>query len=280
MTGNYVYAIIATQWADPNSTNGFSHVYTTTPKTLYTDVSFPAKGEWVLARQLAFKDEYDLLAQITDTVKITMNLRDLTVLPNVEEGGAFCVRKGSAATNDWEILRTAIINYNSRNVFLFMHGGPNTLGGYTNAADTRGLKATQIRHDLNNEDVLQSNRPDRQKYRFVFLDACESAGGDWPLAFGIKKNVYPEDTIHYADTGFRPQVFVGWKNKKMIEFNDEVQVYHIDFINTFWTKWFSEYRGLKRALQEAAAHPDSSGINFKSMQIYGYEGLHWDEGNQ
>jgi hypothetical protein len=51
------------------------------------------------------------------------------------------------------------------------------------------------------------------RYRFVFLDGCNTANGDWPDAFGIGKVGYPTPDWYSSTNNtkhVRPGAFVGW----------------------------------------------------------------------
>ncbi len=55
--------------------------------------------------------------------------------------------------------------------------------------------------------------PHARPYRFVWLDGCSTAKGDWPEAFGVNKATYSLSYYTNATTNpsrRRPSAFVGW----------------------------------------------------------------------
>jgi hypothetical protein len=123
------------------------------------------------------------------------------------------------------------------------------------------------------------NDPSRHAYRYVFLDGCETAAGNLPLAFGIpKKKVMRLND--FLNDGRRPCAFMGWTKTKWIGFAGRYVWYqHINFVSHFQYEWIENGRPLRQAVDNAAGYPDAFGINIGNMKIYGYDQLRYNEYN-
>ena len=91
-------------------------------------------------------------------------------------------------TKDYNYLKTFIGSTNSRNFFYRGHGNPWSIGDITSSA----IKSVV----------------GKKRYRFVLLQACESADGDLDKAFGIN-GPGQFDVPYYQKSGKRPAAFVG-----------------------------------------------------------------------
>lgn len=89
---------------------------------------------------------------------------------------------------------------NARNVYLNGHGGPTTI-----ASIPSGKIALNVKH----------------RYRFVFMDGCETATGDLDSAFGIK-GPGTFDLNHYQTTGLRPAAYCGYSVKPYYDIPGQV----------------------------------------------------------
>lgn len=88
---------------------------------------------------------------------------------------------------DCILLELFLSNTNSRNFFYRGHGNPQSIG-YVSSSDL----AKAIKH----------------RYRFVMLQACDTADGNLDRAFGIN-GPGQFDIPYYQQTGIRPAAFVG-----------------------------------------------------------------------
>ena len=113
-------------------------------------------------------------------------------------------------------------NGSYRNLYLLAHGNSHKVGGDFDAVppnigvawgvgSAASLSAYQVRTNLG----ADPNAPlaGRRTYRFVFLDGCKTASGDFPSAFGISPR-HKTDLNYYQDSQGnylqRPCALVGW----------------------------------------------------------------------
>jgi hypothetical protein len=116
------------------------------------------------------------------------------------------------------------------------HGNPSTLGD-----DARGQVSffnNQVGFALGNLSGKSGATP-QHPYRFVFLNACDTADDDgWAHAFGIPDKI----TGAELDNGSSPpQAFVGWKGEPRApnrddDWNDVAETYTI-----FFSAWQNGY---------------------------------------
>jgi hypothetical protein len=119
-------------------------------------------------------------------------------------------------------------------------------------------------------------------YRFVFLDGCNTANGDWPGAFGMPKQAEP--LSYYQGTPNRPSAFVGWNvtvgGKPEWGTLQNYWAYRQDWMADWAINYYSD--GLKDQLDEA--NYDSNWINISflhdHMRIYGYDEIGFREYNR
>ena len=117
-------------------------------------------------------------------------------------------------------------SYISRNLWYLGHGHGNSIGADLNAQSPTGGPIPKtlpgshaFRFSGQIDALLQNhrfNQPTFHPYRFVFLDGCETATGEWASVFGIPET--PKTQSHYFSpvTGtliVRPNAFVGWKEQ-------------------------------------------------------------------
>jgi hypothetical protein len=114
----------------------------------------------------------------------------------------------------WANLKSWLSSPWVRNWYYFGHGGGNKIGADRHTLDTNGLVTGSAftypgsKSSLGSWQMAIATRSFR--YRFVFLDGCSTATGDWPNAFSISKTTrdlsfYQNDSKHR-----RPSAFVGW----------------------------------------------------------------------
>ena len=127
-----------------------------------------------------------------------------------------------AERNDsWASLKNDLQSWNARNFYYSGHGSPTTIGGDVNELDSSN-NITGSKHLPGSKTSLTSgwvkNNVTANKsygaipFRFVFLDGCDTAAGDWPQAWGVPKQV--ETLDYYQSTNnishARPSAFIGW----------------------------------------------------------------------
>ncbi len=122
----------------------------------------------------------------------------------------------------WETLRWGLLRlFPIRNFYYYGHGSPNTIGGDQNTVDgsnnitgsinlpgSTAYLTSQWVHD----NITYNKYVGAQPYRFVWLDGCNTATGNWPQAWGIPKQAEPLSYYQSTNntTGARPSAFVGW----------------------------------------------------------------------
>ena len=108
-----------------------------------------------------------------------------------------------------------------RNFYYYGHGSPNSIGGDENTVDGSNYITGSINlpggHAYLTSQWVHDNVTFNKSYgaipfRFVFLDGCDTAGGNWPWAWGIPNQVETLDYYRNAAnaTGARPLAFCGW----------------------------------------------------------------------
>ncbi len=113
-----------------------------------------------------------------------------------------------------------------RDFVFFGHGSPNVLGS---ANYKEGLSSIALNLANSYKPTTGSSKPipNGHPYRFVFLDGCDTAEGNWPLGFGIplEEGMTINDFVNKR--GIRPRAFMGWNRKKVLtwigsgEMNDD-----------------------------------------------------------
>jgi len=123
---------------------------------------------------------------------------------------------------DWDALKTILQQSRDlRNLYLNSHGvGGNLLGGdYDNESHT-GAVLSPAGASLSTLDVANAlatvGPPEGWlSYRYVFLDACDSAAGHFPEVFlgAVPKGTCDDGAFKLPDGSFkqRPCCFMGWK---------------------------------------------------------------------
>lgn len=177
---------------------------------------------------------------------------------------------------DSAMLKRFLSNTNSRNFFYRGHGGPDQVG-YVTASEL----AKVIKH----------------RYRFVLLQACNTADGSLDHAFGIK-GPGQFDIPYYQKSGVRPASFMGNRGKSRFGNWAPQNINGVDYDGTipwqvpylyynFLFYWDAELMGwdLFSSMGEAILDlPAIDGWSYddhpgRRLTIYGYPFLHIDEYN-
>jgi hypothetical protein len=139
----------------------------------------------------------------------------------------------------WQsVIVNGLTTSSCRDFVYFGHGAPSSLGSGSNSAPIAQIAGTLI-------NALPPNTgpgvaiPNQHPYRFVFLDGCDTAEGDWPLAFGIPKQEGMTINDFLNKRGLRARAFMGWNRKKQIGWEGEgtMNQDHINYITKFWQTW-------------------------------------------
>ena len=175
---------------------------------------------------------------------------------------------------DQQMLRLFLSNTNTRNFYYDGHGDADNI--VSGALDSTLLKAT-IQH----------------RYRFVYLNACNSANGNLDRSFGIKgPKRYDNDYYHKA--GIRPGAFVGYTTdvqyatggpvrQNGVDYDDTIPYQVPGFIGDFLFYWDTDLMGygLLSSIDSAKAWlpPVNGQYREDFLAIHGYFNLHIDEVN-
>ena len=122
----------------------------------------------------------------------------------------------------WDSLRDDLRGWNARNFYYFGHGAANSFGGDFNKLDvsnnivasdfgtnTKAKITAQWVHD----NVTYNKSWGPMPFRFMFLDGCNTAIGNWPWAWGVPKQSVNSDWYRNSannPSGYRPNAFLGW----------------------------------------------------------------------
>jgi len=219
----------------------------------------------------------------------------------------------------WDNLKDHLLTPLFRNFYYWGHGSDFVLGGDWDSLTNEppyGIHPNGAEYDLNvYQDGTNTVRTraflssgwcyllspisgeDPHPYRFVFLDGCSTAAGDWPVPFGMQAETNSLD--YYTDTNrfpyVRPSAFVGWN----------VDTYYSAGLNSTYTdkdrnQWgdYQKYaffrsqwmflwanpgsRTLTQALEQARDTSGwiSSATYEKTIRIYGLRELLFNQFNQ
>ena len=159
---------------------------------------YPDRGEWLIA----FQDRWysDAPGYPPDLqAKYERAIQDIASGPRLI-GDTVWVYPIKFGTNvytqaqreqSWSNLLVWIGDPYIRNFYYFGHGGATAIGADRHVLDTNGLVVHGApsyrgsRSTMESWQVAQKTKYNR--YRFVFLDGCSTAAGNWPNAFNISK---------------------------------------------------------------------------------------------
>ena len=179
--------------------------------------------------------------------------------------GTSATTKIENTASSWNSWALSLEESSTANLFYFGHGAKNAVG--ERAGDpNKGFFVNEIQTLLHNEivsGVSQFTAP----YRFVFLDGCNTANGDWCIAFGIERKKVP--TAEYTKRGLLPRAFMGWKTVKAYAIGGAFNNEHGNFVINFFTRW-SSGQNLKTAI--ASSLPSA----FSSPVVFGDDELQWN----
>jgi hypothetical protein len=263
-----------------------------TPRKNQRPQCWPDHGKWVVAYQDFFKFEYSQNNLMQGSIDAFTN----TV---ANYGGYYLYYPQPGQTNDYgqtypmryqntnhmdtnitsnaiyldaQMLWTFLSYTNSRNFFYDGHGDADNIAGIASSV-------------LN---AVITNR-----YRFVFLDSCNSANGDLDKAFGING---PKrfDIGYYERTGIRPAAFMGYTadvpyndgqpiTRNGVRYDDTIPPDVPYFITNFLFYWnpYDMGYGVLSAIDNGKLYlsPVAGVLRENYLAVHGYYNLHIDEVN-
>jgi hypothetical protein len=188
-------------------------------------IPWPDQGNWLIAYQDNFcpqgTPENGYMVTAMGGIQGWVMYRDLWagILPLAYGTNGYTQ---ADRDNDWLTLKIQLQQPEYRNFYYFGHGNSNIIGGDLDRYDTNVavVGCQDLPHSkahLNSSTVLSEVTSNMatgvHQYRFVWLDGCYTALGNWPGVFGINKAT---NDIGYSTNSvtnpnhFRPSAFVGW----------------------------------------------------------------------
>ncbi len=183
-------------------------------------------------------------------------------------GGATAVYEVN--TWGWGQVTNNMVSLSARDFVYFGHGSGTSLGG-------GGLTISMVKALLGNNLKDPLTATNMHPYRFVFLDGCNTADGDWPQAFGIpkKKGMVITDFTHKR--GIRPRAFMGWNRKKVVGIRiiagNQLYTPHAQYITKFWDWWSNGGTGLRPVKGAIDQARNTAPLAAEGMVLYGAEDL-------
>jgi hypothetical protein len=190
----------------------------------------------------------------------------------------------------WTNLNSWITSPWVRNWYYNGHGNASEIGADNHILDINGWIVGGVLQ-LHSKAFLTSQAVKRSiglnRYRFVFLDGCKTALGDWPATFGIDKAQHPFD--YYTSTNTnpkqrRPAVFVGWNVSPGGTNWPSGKLYQgLDFRKNWMGYWAVSFPpiNITNALEQASAAADYLSLSFlrSTLMIYGYSDMKMEQFN-
>jgi hypothetical protein len=207
----------------------------------------------------------------------------------IKFGGVYSQADRNAS---WQTLEENYLQrWTVRNFYYFGHGSANSIGGDINKLGSSNNVTGSINlpggHAFLTSQWVHDSVTFNKSYgaipfRFVFLDGCSTAAGNWPWAWDVPKQT---ETIDYYKsaankTGHRPNAFVGW--------DVEMGGPGWGTIDKFWefrTDWMAEWAGtFQEQLNDAfdtanlVSHWVDAG-HYSHLKKYGYTTMMFQEYN-
>jgi hypothetical protein len=189
--------------------------------------------------------------------------------------------------SSWESLGLWLESWNNRNFYYFGHGSPNSIGGDISTLDSsnnitgaqnlpsgHAYLTAQWVHD----NVTFNKTWGPMPFRFVYLDGCDTAAGNWPWAWGVPKQSVSPDWYKNSGnnpSGFRPNAFAGWD----VEIGGSKDWGTMDKFWEFRKDWMAEWAGtFQEQLDDAfdTARSVSNWVDFghySHLKKYGYTAM-------
>ncbi len=260
---NMIYTITPTvsgsqPFYSPNATN--------TPPPYQFSNSVTTEASWNFAPTTALVMYQEVFSDIQSAAQ--MDERDMVgMVSSIEYAAGHAGVQGfSDPTADFvysighgggwtSVVVNGLTSGSCRDFYYFGHGAPTALGSGGNNTASISFVAGQIINALPPNTGPGAAIPNQHPYRFVFLDGCDTAEGDWPLAFGIPKQEGMTINDFVNKRGLRPRAFMGWNRKKIIGWEGEgtMNQDHIDYIDAFWQTWITAPNNVPTPLSRAVA---------------------------
>jgi hypothetical protein len=239
--------------------------------------NYPDQGKWIIARA-------DYIPHNAQNYNLYVSVENAFAQIAVTAGG---VLPGPPFRNPGEAFvltditnasafASAFTNRAVRNFYWDGHGGPDGIGDFPAPdGEMSGFPSATIAFLIGNTTPSTNST----RYRWVWIDSCESALGNWPETFGMGNR----ENVPLANYVSRPATFCGFTHKVYgyTAFQGGTSSIDIDSIN---------YRSYFQLFWEILGEPviDSfddaefySGDYYTAqfLKVYGYWGLHLNEYN-
>ncbi|MDD5139533.1 MAG: hypothetical protein PHY43_04635 [Verrucomicrobiales bacterium] len=192
-------------------------------------ISYPSIGAWLISFQNTFYDagtsSNEKMVDCMRAIQGWVEFRDVPTLLFPVAYGTNDNYTQAERDGDWLTVKSELARPDSRNFYYFGHGNSNSIGGDLNSYDTNGVitgsqylpnSKAYLASSTVKSEVTFNNSTGVHHYRFVWLDGCNTALGNWPGAFGVNKGT---NDLAYYNNGTnnpshqRPSAFVGWATK-------------------------------------------------------------------
>jgi hypothetical protein len=245
----------------------------TNPPLVRVVDNYPDQGTWVIARADYIPSGYQNYGLYTNTQDgfAEMGESDGGVRPEApyrSSGSSFFI---DSFTNAYA-LNKVFTNSDVRNFYFDGHGGPDWLGIFPNTNGIKNLilSASQVAAKLNTVTVNTNSI----RYRWVWIDSCNSALGIWPQTFGLGTR----ENVPLANYTSRPGAFCGFDSEVYAAGPGAVvNIDSINFRGYFLDFWWLYGDPLKDSFDEASLYSQCDDEQY--LKVYGYWGLNWDELN-
>ncbi|MBA4149503.1 MAG: hypothetical protein H0X66_15425 [Verrucomicrobia bacterium] len=269
-------------YSDTTITPGvsFNSITQRNPVSIKRADNYPDQGKWVVA-SLDFLPHnatgYSLWSDAMNSIA-QMGEQGGGVLPTTNRnwGEPFVIQTGPTATNtpsDWTtLLFSGLTNREVRNFYYSGHGSPDSIGD-----EHGGLSSALVSLFLNNNKG--STNANHTRYRFVWLDGCQTANGTWPRAFGLGMR----EDVPLESYTTRPGAFCG-SDRNIYAYTigpsgfPSIKQSASYYRSNFAFHWrFNTVPGLRKALERARL--DAGYNEGLFIKVYGYWGLGWSQYN-
>jgi hypothetical protein len=171
------------------------------------------------------------------------------------------------------------------NYITTVNGVTNTNSVVTGGTTLRDSKAFLLSQTVRDQ-ITYNKYGGARPYRFVWLDGCSTANGDWPNAFGVSKTTnslawYQSSTNNPSHN--RPSAFVGWNQTVGGPGWGTVQGYFN--CRTEWMFQWQYYwntKTLTDALEDGRHNSNwiDSGKFWGAIRVYGFNELRMNQFNR
>ncbi len=256
-------------------------------------LSYPSIGCWLISYQNEFYESgtpgYDYLVAAMQAIANWVDYRyvPFTYLPIAYGTNDWTQQERDG---DWVTTLSALSHPDYRNFYYFGHGAQNTIGGdvnvYSNGVLTGSAYLPNSKAYLTSKMVKDKATANKNTgahpYRFVLLDACNTAQGGWSDAFGMDNAIH--DIAYYRSSHKRPAAFAGWtvKNGGPGWGLVDAQCYFRSQWMFRWSYyWMTEtiVDAFNDAGRDASWPPGPGPALSKGLTVYGYNALKMNEYN-